>query len=50
MNQEKVYLADIAGYKEEKEEAVKLIDVLKNYESYTKYVFLGKISRTSMGP
>lgn len=29
MNQEKVYLADIAGYQEEKEEAVKLIDVLK---------------------
>ena len=34
MNQEKVYLADIAGYQEEKEEAVKLIDVLKNYELY----------------
>lgn len=34
MNQETIYLADIAGYHEEKEEAVKLIDILKNFELY----------------
>lgn len=34
MNKETIYLADIAGYQEEKEEAVKLIDILKNFELY----------------
>ncbi len=31
---EKIHLADIAGYQEEKEEAIKLIDILSNYELY----------------
>ena len=34
MNEERISLASIAGYKEEKEEAIKLIDVLKNFELY----------------
>ena len=34
MNENKIHLADIAGYQEEKEEAVKLIDILKNFETY----------------
>ena len=31
---EKIYLADIAGYREEKEEAVKLVDILQNFALY----------------
>lgn len=31
----KIYLKDIAGYQEEKEEAVKIIEVLKNIEKYS---------------
>lgn len=34
MNKETTHLADIAGYHEEKAEAVKLIDILKNFELY----------------
>ena len=34
INQNQIHLADIAGYQEEKEEAVKLIDVLKNFDLY----------------
>ena len=34
MNKETVHLADIAGYQEEKEEAEKLIDILKNFDLY----------------
>lgn len=34
MNKETIHLADIAGYQEEKEEAEKLIDILKNFELY----------------
>lgn len=33
-NNQKIHLADIAGYKEEKEEAVKLIDILQNFDRY----------------
>lgn len=33
---ETIHLADIAGYHEEKEEAVKLIDVLQNFDQYRK--------------
>ena len=31
---EKIYLKDIAGYDEEKEEAKKIIEILKNHEKY----------------
>lgn len=31
---ERIHLADIAGYREEKEEAVKLIDILQNFALY----------------
>lgn len=34
MNKETTHLADIAGYHEEKAEAVKLIGILKNFEQY----------------
>ena len=33
-NDNHIHLADIAGYQEEKEEAVMLIDILKNFEAY----------------
>ena len=33
---EKIYLKDIAGYEEEKAEAKKIIEVLKNHEKYEK--------------
>lgn len=34
MNEKRITLADIAGYQEEKEEARKLIDILKNFDEY----------------
>ena len=34
MNEERISLASIAGYGEEKEEARKLIDILKNFDTY----------------
>ena len=33
---DKIYLKDIAGYEEEKAEAKKIIEVLKNHEKYEK--------------
>ena len=33
---DKIYLRDIAGYDEEKAEAKKIIEVLKNHEKYAK--------------
>ena len=39
---DKIYLKDIAGYEEEKAEAQKIIEVLKNHKKYKK---MGLISR-----
>lgn len=33
---DKIYLKDMAGYDEEKAEAKKIIEVLKNHEKYKK--------------